>query len=102
MWRMLQADQPRDYVVATGAAYTVRDFVQIAFEHAGLDWERHVRFDERYLRPTEVDALIGDGSRAAELLDWKPRTLTPDLARLMVDADVAAAEAPGPVVTGTY
>ena len=87
MWRMLQADAPSDYVVATGTAYTVREFVQIAFDHAGLDWERHVRFDERYLRPTEVDALIGDGSRAAELLDWKPRTHTPELARLMVDAD---------------
>ena len=66
MWRMLQADEPDDYVLATGAGITVRDFLEIAFEHAGLDWEEHVRFDERYLRPTEVDALIGDPSRARD------------------------------------
>ena len=64
MWRMLQADEPDDFVIATGTSYTVRDFLQIAFEHAGLDWEKHVRFDERYLRPTEVDNLIGDASKA--------------------------------------
>ena len=64
MWRMLQADEPDDYVLATGGSFTVRDFVETAFEHAGLDWEKHVRFDERYLRPTEVDALIGDASKA--------------------------------------
>jgi GDPmannose 4,6-dehydratase len=87
MWLMLQADEPDDFVIATGTAYTVRDFVQLAFDHAGLDWERHVRFDERYLRPTEVDALIGDASKAAEQLSWKPKVLTPELARLMVDAD---------------
>lgn len=58
MWLMLQADQPDDYVVATGTSYTVRDFLRIAFEHMGLDWERYVKFDERYLRPTEVDGLI--------------------------------------------
>lgn len=95
MWLMLQVDEPSDYVVATGTAYTVRDFVEIAFSHAGLDWTEHVKFDDRYLRPTEVDALIGDASKAAEVLDWKPRVLVPELARLMVDADydVAAAEA---------
>jgi GDPmannose 4,6-dehydratase len=90
MWRMLQADEPDDFVIATGTSYTVRDFLQIAFEHAGLDWEKHVRFDERYLRPTEVDNLIGDASKAAAKLGWKPQTLTPELARLMVDADRAA------------
>jgi GDPmannose 4,6-dehydratase len=90
MWRMLQAETAEDFVVATGTSYTVRDFLQIAFEHAGLDWEQHVRFDERYLRPTEVDDLIGDPSRAAAKLGWKPQTLTPELARLMVDADRAA------------
>lgn len=89
MWLMLQAEEPTDYVVATGTSYTVRDFVQIAFEHAELDWERHVKFDPRYLRPTEVDNLIGDASRARDLLGWEPRTLTPELARLMVDADIA-------------
>jgi GDPmannose 4,6-dehydratase len=88
MWRMLQHDEPLDYVVATGTAYTVRDFLQVSFEHVNLDWEKYVRFDERYLRPAEVDALIGDGSRAEQLLDWKPEVHTPQLAKLMVDADV--------------
>ena len=87
MWLMLQADEPDDFVVATGTSYTVRDFVRIAFEHAGLDWERHVRFDPRYLRPTEVDNLIGDPTKAQELLSWTAQTHTPELARLMVDAD---------------
>jgi len=90
MWRMLQHDEATDYVVATGTSYTVRDFLHLAFEHAGLDWEKHVKFDDRYLRPTEVDSLIGDPSKAAELLQWKPRVLAPELAGIMVDADVAA------------
>jgi GDPmannose 4,6-dehydratase len=93
MWAMLQADQPEDFVVATGTSYTVRDFLQISFQHAGLDWEQHVKFDQRYLRPTEVDDLIGDPSKAEKLLGWKAATLTPDLARLMVDADIAALQA---------
>lgn len=90
MWRMLQADEPEDYVLATGKGISVRDFLQIAFDHAGLDWTEHVRFDERYLRPTEVDALIGDASRANKKLDWVPTITGPDLARLMVDADIEA------------
>jgi GDPmannose 4,6-dehydratase len=96
MWRMLQHNEPDDYVVATGSACSVRDFVQYSFECASLDWERYVRFDERYLRPTEVDALIGDASKAARVLDWKPRTLAPQLAALMVDADTAALAAGDP------
>jgi GDPmannose 4,6-dehydratase len=90
MWRMLQHDTPTDYVVATGTNYTVKDFLQISFEHAGLDWQKYVKFDERYLRPTEVDALVGDATRAQELLGWTPKVLTPQLARLMVDADIEA------------
>lgn len=90
MWRMLQADEPEDYVLATGEGITVRDFLQISFEHAGLNWEDHVRFDERYLRPTEVDSLIGDASRANKKLDWVPMIRGPELARLMVDADIEA------------
>jgi GDPmannose 4,6-dehydratase len=90
MWRMLQAPEPDDYVVATGTAYTVRDFLTLAFEHAGLDWERHVRFDPRYLRPSEVDSLIGDASRARDVLGWEPKVHTPELVRIMVDADVTA------------
>jgi len=89
MWRMLQADQPADYVLATGTSFSVRDFVQLSFEHAGLDWERHVRLDARYLRPTEVDDLIGDASRAERDLGWKATVTTPELARIMVDADRA-------------
>jgi GDPmannose 4,6-dehydratase len=92
MWRMLQVDQADDYVVATGTAYSVRDFVQFSFEHAGLDWEKYVRFDERYLRPSEVDALIGDASKAEQALGWKASVTTPELARIMVDADRAALE----------
>lgn len=88
MWRMLQADEPDDYVLATGTSYTVRDFVQFAFEAAGLDWERYVRFDERYLRPTEVDSLIGDASKAERVLGWKARVHTPELAKIMVEAEV--------------
>jgi GDPmannose 4,6-dehydratase len=97
MWRMLQHDEPTDYVVATGTSYTVRDFLEHAFEHAGLDWEKYVRFDERYLRPTEVDALIGDPTKAASLLGWKAQVHTPELARLMVDADLAELQTPAGV-----
>ena len=89
MWRMLQADEPNDYVVATGTSYSVGDFVRMAFEHAGLDWEKHVKFDPRYLRPTEVDDLIGDASRAQEILGWQAQTYTPELVKIMVDADRA-------------
>jgi GDPmannose 4,6-dehydratase len=92
MWQMLQQDEPDDFVIATGAPYSVKDFVQFAFEHAGLDWERYVRFDDRYLRPAEADALVGDASKAAAQLGWKAKVLAPELARIMVDADRAALE----------
>ncbi len=92
MWLMLQADAPEDYVVATGTRYTVKDFIELSFGHAGLDWQKYVKFDERYLRPTEVDNLVGDASKAETLLGWKPKVLTPELARIMVDADRAALE----------
>jgi GDPmannose 4,6-dehydratase len=81
---MLQHDEPLDYVVATGTAYTVRDFVQFCFEYVGLDWQKYVRFDERYLRPTEVDALVGNPSRARSTLPWKARVFAPGLAEIMV------------------
>ena len=90
MWRMLQADEPDDYVLATGVGITVREFLATAFAHAGLDWQEHVRFDERYLRPTEVDALIGDPRKAEARLGWRATVGAHDLARLMVDADIAA------------
>jgi len=88
MWRMLQADEPDDYVLATGVGYTVRDFVQFCFDAVGLEWEKYVRFDERYLRPTEVDALIGDYSKAHSTLGWRPQTFTPELAALMTRAEL--------------
>ena len=89
MWRMLQQDRPDDYVLATGTAYSVRDFVELTFEHAGLDSQKHVRFDDRYLRPSEVDSLIGDASKAQDRLGWKAQTLTPDLVKIMYDAELA-------------
>jgi GDPmannose 4,6-dehydratase len=95
MWRMLQADEPDDYVLATGQGHTVQDFVQIAFERAELNWQDYVRFDEGYVRPTEVDALIGDSSKATRLLDWKAEVFAPELAAIMVDADIDALRCAG-------
>jgi GDPmannose 4,6-dehydratase len=88
MWRMLQRDEPDDYVVATGEAATVRQFVEVAFAHADLDWTRHVRYDPKYERPSEVDALIGDASKAGELLGWQSRVRVAELAAIMVEADI--------------
>lgn len=92
---MLQAPEPDDYVLATGRGYTVREFAQAAFDHVGLDWQKHVKFDDRYLRPTEVDSLVGDADRAAQSLGWKASVHTGELARIMVDADIAALECDG-------
>ena len=92
MWLMLQAKDPSDYVIATGTSTTVREFVDYSFQRVGLDWEKYVKFDERYLRPTEVDALIGDASKARSELGWSFRTSPRQLAELMVDADVRALE----------
>jgi GDPmannose 4,6-dehydratase len=88
MWLMLQQDKPGDYVVATGIGATVRDFAQVAFEHAGLNYKDHVEVDKRYIRPTEVDSLIGDPSKAEKILGWKAKTHWKELAKLMVDADI--------------
>lgn len=92
MWRMLQAPEPDDFVLATGHPFTVQDFVEAAFAHVDLDWHDYVKFDDRYLRPTEVDALIGDASKAEEKLGWKARVLAPELARIMVNADITDIE----------
>jgi GDPmannose 4,6-dehydratase len=89
MWRMLQQDQPDDYVVATGESHSVRDFLELAFQHADLDWTKHVVIDPAYYRPAEVDDLCGDAGKARERLDWAPSTRFKDLVRLMVDADIA-------------
>jgi len=92
MWRMLQRDEPDDYVLATGETHTVREFAEIAFACAGLDWRRHVEIDPQYYRPTEIDCLLGDFSRAREKLGWAPRTRFRDLVRIMVDADIQLLE----------
>jgi len=90
MWRMLQQDKPDDYVLATNETHTIEDFLTAAFEHVDLDWRDYVKFDSRYLRPAEVDLLIGDYSKAKRALGWEPQTRMRDLAKLMVDADLAA------------
>jgi len=92
MWLMLQQDKPSDYVVATGIGATVRDFAQTAFEHVGLNYKAHIELDKRYVRPTEVDALIGDPSKAEKILGWKAKTDWKALAKLMVDADLEKAK----------
>jgi GDPmannose 4,6-dehydratase len=94
MWLMLQQEEPEDFVVATGTSASVRDFVEYCFSHAGLDWREHVRFDERYLRPSEVDDLVGDPSKAERVLGWRARVHARELAGLMVDAELAACLAP--------
>ena len=90
MWLMLQQDLPSDYVVGTGEAHSVQEFVEIAFAHAGLDWREYVMVDPQYFRPAEVDDLRADASKAREVLGWEPTVTFEDLARMMVDADLAA------------
>jgi GDPmannose 4,6-dehydratase len=92
MWMMLQQDSPGDYVVATGETHTVQEFVEQAFSHVQLDWREHVRHDERYERPAEVDLLVGDASKAKRVLGWEPKVRFAELVRLMVDADLASLE----------
>ncbi len=97
MWRMLQQDEADDYVVSTGETHSVREYLEVAFDHVGIaDWEKHVYQDPAFFRPAEVDLLIGDATKAREQLDWKPAVDFPSLVRMMVDADrerVAAGEA---------
>jgi GDPmannose 4,6-dehydratase len=88
MWAMLQAERPGDYVVATGETHTVRDFCELAFAHVGLDWRDYVVIDPSYFRPTEVDVLLGDPSKAKRELGWEPTTRFASLVKLMVDADM--------------
>jgi GDPmannose 4,6-dehydratase len=93
MWLMLQQDTPGDYVVGTGEAHTVREFVEIAFEQAGLDWSRHVELDARYLRPAEVDYLQADPSKARRVLGWHPTVTFRELVRIMVEQDMNSVQA---------
>jgi len=90
MWAMLQQDQPDDYVVATGETHSIREFLDIAFGHVNLDWQNYVEFDERYLRPTEVDLLIGDPTKVKTTLGWEPSVTFEQLVYLMVEADLQA------------
>ncbi len=91
MWRMLQQDEPDDYVIATGETHSVREFCEEAFSAVGLDWQEYVKVDPKYFRPAEVDLLLGDPSKARKVLGWEPRVTFKDLARLMVEADLEAA-----------
>jgi GDPmannose 4,6-dehydratase len=92
MWMMLQHDEPDDFVIATGESHTVREFADLAFARAGLEWERYVEIDPRYYRPAEVDYLRCDASKARRVLGWRPRTSFRELVELMVDADIALLE----------
>src|SRR5262249_54607926 len=89
MWLILQQPEPDDFVIATGEAHSVREFLEVAFRHVGLHWEQYVAIDPNYYRPTEVDLMLGDASKAKKKLGWKPKTSFQELVRLMVDADVA-------------
>jgi GDPmannose 4,6-dehydratase len=95
MWRILQADQPDDYILATNETHTVKEFVQEAFSHVGLDWEKYVKYDARYERPAEVELLIGDPAKAKKQLGWEPKVRFKELVQIMVDADVEMLEGKG-------
>ncbi len=92
MWRILQQDTPEDFVIATGETHSIRDFLDMVFEHLDLDWQKYVEIDPRYLRPAEVDLLLGDASKAKEKLDWTPQTDVRELARIMVEHDLDLAQ----------
>jgi len=92
MWLMLQQDEPDDYVIATGETHTVREFLETTFELLDLDWHEYVRFDERYMRPAEVDLLIGDPAKAKKQLGWEPKVKFRELCQIMVDADMEIAK----------
>ena len=95
MWRMLQLDEPGDFVVASGETHSIRELCEVAFGHVGLDWRQHVVQDKRFYRPAEVDLLIGDPKRAQAALDWRPRTGFEDLVCSMVDSDLAQLQRTG-------
>ena len=92
MWLMLQRDEPDDYVIATGETHSIREMCEVAFDHVGLDYQDHVKSDERFFRPAEVDLLVGDASKAGRTLGWEPQVSFEELMRMMVDSDLAALE----------
>ena len=93
MWLMLQQNEPDDYVVASGQDHSVKDFLQIAFDHAGLKWEDHVVVDKKYIRPAEVDHLLGNSKKARNKLKWEPKVDFKGLVTMMVDADIERVKA---------
>jgi GDPmannose 4,6-dehydratase len=94
MWKMLQHDRGEDFVVGTGQSNSVKEFVAEAFSYAGLDWKEYVKIDKKYFRPTEVENLIADASKARKLLGWEPKVTFKELVRIMVDADMEEAGMP--------
>lgn len=90
MWLMLQQDKPDDYVIGTGECHSVKEFLEEAFAYQGLDWERYVRIDPRYFRPTEVELLVANPTKARDKLGWEPKVNFKELVRIMVDADMEA------------
>jgi GDPmannose 4,6-dehydratase len=90
MWLMLQQDEPDDYVVATGETHSVKEFLDLAFGYVNLNWQDYIEFDQRYLRPAEVDLLIGDPAKAKQTLGWEPSVTFEQLVALMVEADLKA------------
>jgi len=91
MWKILQLDKPDDFVVGTGEQHTVQEFVEEAFTYAGIDWEKHVKIDQKYFRPTETEDLVADSSKAKKAIGWKPKIKFKDLIKIMVDADMRKA-----------
>lgn len=102
MWLMMQQDEPDDYVIATGRSYSIREFLAQAFGRLDLDWQQHVRFDERYIRPTEVERLQGDSSKAQRELGWHPQVFMPELCSMMVEADIKLAKKERTLVNAGY
>ena len=92
MWRMLQQDNPDDYVLATGEMHSVKEFLVEAFGYVGLDWEKYTRYDSRYERPSEVDQLLGDPSKAKRMLGWEPKVTFKGLVKMMMDSDLTLAD----------
>src|SRR4029079_15074223 len=92
MWLMLQQEKPEDFVIATGETHSVREFIEECFGILGLAWKKYVETDPRYLRPAEVDLLLGDAAKARRILNWEPKVRFKDLAKMMIDADLRIAE----------
>jgi GDPmannose 4,6-dehydratase len=95
MWLMLQQDEPDDYVIGTGETHSVREFVEIAFDHVGLDWQKYVMVDPKFYRPAEVDLLLGNPAKARRMLGWRDEVSFRELVTMMVDSDLAALAKPG-------